>query len=56
MFGFFELTGIIEGLFVSIPESVGLLAFGLGLMAAAATGRWLLGRSEAKKDDEANQA
>jgi hypothetical protein len=43
-------TGIIEGLFVSIPESVGLLAFGLGLIGAAATGRWLLGRSEEKKE------
>ena len=43
-------TGIIEGIFVSIPESVGLLAFGLGLIGAAATGRWLLGRSEEKKE------
>jgi hypothetical protein len=48
-------TGIIEGLFVSIPESVGLLAFGLGLMGAAATGRWLLSRSEEKKQDEATK-
>ena len=38
MFGSIELTGMIEALFVSIPESVGLLAFGLGLMTAAATG------------------
>lgn len=53
MFVFFELTGIVEVLFVSIPESVGLLAFGLGLMGVAATGRWLLGRSEARKQDEA---
>jgi hypothetical protein len=53
MYAFFELRGIIEGLFVSIPESVGLLAFGLGLIGAAAAGRWLLSRSEEKKQDEA---
>ena len=40
---------MVEALFVSIPESVGLLAFGLGLIGAAATGRWLLSRSEEKK-------
>ena len=56
MFVFVVFTGIIEGLFVSIPESVGLLAFGLGLMGAAATGRWLLSRSEEKRDDEASQS
>ena len=44
---------MIEVLFVSIPESVGLLAFGLGLMGVAAAGRWLLSRSEARKQDEA---
>ena len=55
MYAFFDLTGMIVGLFVSIPESVGLLAFGLGLMGAAATGRWLLGRAEEKKDDETRQ-
>ncbi len=44
---------MIEVLFVFIPESVGLLAFGLGLMGVAATGRWLLSRSEARKQDEA---
>ncbi|MFL6374355.1 MAG: hypothetical protein ACJ73D_06805 [Pyrinomonadaceae bacterium] len=54
MFGFFELTGMVEALFVSIPESVGLLVFGLGLMGAAAGGRWLLGRSEARKEGEVN--
>jgi hypothetical protein len=56
MFAIFEFRGILEGLFVSIPESVGLLAFGLGLMGAAATGRWLLSRSEAKKGDETSQS
>ncbi|MBV9240424.1 MAG: hypothetical protein JO314_00315 [Acidobacteria bacterium] len=52
MYAFFELTGMIEALLVSIPESVSLLAFGLGLIGAAATGRWLLSRGEAKKEDE----
>jgi hypothetical protein len=53
MFAVFVLTGMIEGLLVSIPESVGLLAFGLGLIGVAATGRWLLSRSEEKKQNEA---
>ena len=55
MYLFFLLTGMIEGLFVSIPESVGLLAFGLGLIGAAMSIRWLLSRSEAKKDEEATR-
>jgi|GEM_PF-2651894 len=46
-------SGFLEALFVSIPESVGLLAFGLGLMGVAASGRWLLNRTETKKDEEA---
>lgn len=43
----------IEGLLVSIPESLGLLAFGIALVAAAVIGRWLLardGESEDKKE------
>jgi hypothetical protein len=56
MFAFFEFEGILEGLFVSIPESMGLLVFGLGLMGAAATGRWLLGRSESRKEGETSQS
>ncbi|HEY2847445.1 MAG TPA: hypothetical protein VGI80_06485 [Pyrinomonadaceae bacterium] len=55
MFGLFELTGMIEALFVSIPESVGLLAFGVGLMSIAAAGRWVLSQLEAKNDDEATR-
>jgi hypothetical protein len=53
MYIFLQLTGTIEALFVSIPESVGLLAFGIGLMGFAATGRWLLDRSEARNEVEA---
>jgi len=56
MYGSIEFTGMIVGLFVSIPESVGLLAFGLGLMGAAATGRWLLSKAEAKKEDRTSQS
>jgi hypothetical protein len=36
----------IEVLLASIPESLGLLAFGIGLVAAAVIGRWLLARSD----------
>jgi len=46
MYALFELTGTIAGLFVSIPESVDLLAFGVGLVSVAMTGRWLIGRIE----------
>ena len=55
MYGSIDLTGMITGFFVSIPESVGLLAFGLGLMGVAATGRWLLSRAEEKKEEGRSQ-
>ena len=53
MFANFLNSGVLEALFVSIPESLGLLAFGIGLMGVAATGRWLLNRTETKKHGEA---
>ncbi|HTH51146.1 MAG TPA: hypothetical protein VL501_04390 [Pyrinomonadaceae bacterium] len=53
MYMFLEFTGRVEALFVSIPESVGLLAFGLGLIGATMSLRWLLARTEAKKEEEA---
>ena len=53
MLAIFEFRGMFEGLFIFIPESIGMLAFGIGLMGAAATGRWLLSRSEARKEDGA---
>ena len=45
MFGLFQVTAV-KTLLVGIPESVGLLAFGLGLTAAAVFGRWLMERGE----------
>lgn len=53
MYGIFENAGMVEVLFVSIPESVGLLAFGLGLIGAAMAIRWLLGRGDGKTEEEA---
>ncbi|MFN0139994.1 MAG: hypothetical protein ACKVQW_07890 [Pyrinomonadaceae bacterium] len=42
----------VEMLLISIPESLGLLAFGLALVATAVIGRWLLARSENIEDKE----
>jgi len=36
----------VQSLLLSIPESVGILAFGLGLVATAVSIRWFLARSE----------
>jgi hypothetical protein len=49
----FEITGTMEALFVSIPESVGLLAFGVGLMTMAVMARRLLNRAEHKNEEGA---
>lgn len=52
MFVFFTFADLaaIEILLVSIPESLGLLAFGVALVAFAVIGRWLLARGEEVKD------
>jgi len=52
MFILFTITDLaaIEMLLISIPESLGLLAFGVGLVAAAVIGRWLLARGEEARD------
>ena len=42
--------GVFHALFVSIPESVGLVIFGFGLIGVAVFGRWLLDRSETWND------
>jgi len=44
MFALLEMTSLasVEKLVVSIPETVGLLAFGIGLVAAAVLTRRLL--------------
>lgn len=52
MFVLFTIAdfAVVEGLLVSIPESLGLLAFAIALVAAAMIGRWLLARSEESED------
>lgn len=40
------------GLLLEIPESAGLLAFGVGLTASAAILRSLLGRGDADRTEE----
>ena len=42
----------LETLFVGIPESVGLLAFGVGLVGLAVLIRRFMGRGEARSRDE----
>jgi hypothetical protein len=43
-------TSILRSVLVSIPESVGLLAFGIGLVALAVLIRWLLARTKRKEE------
>lgn len=42
----------IEPLLFGIPESVGLLAFGVGLTATAVIIRWFLGRDDAEQTED----
>ncbi len=51
LFEIFNLAAI-ETLLVGIPESVGLLVFGIGLTAAAVLIRRLLGRRNVEKTDK----
>jgi len=50
---FFEITGFaaVQPLLFGIPESIGLLAFGVGLTATAVIVRKVLNRSDAGKSD-----
>lgn len=50
-FTFADLAAV-EMMLVSIPESLGLLAFGVALAAVAVIGRWLLARGEEVKEKE----
>jgi hypothetical protein len=50
-FTFADLAAV-EMMLVSIPESLGLLAFGVALAALAVIGRWLLARGEEVKEKE----
>ncbi|MFZ1700817.1 MAG: hypothetical protein WBO10_14510 [Pyrinomonadaceae bacterium] len=43
--------GALEGLFVSIPESLGVLAFGIAMIVIAVLIRRLMGRNESDKSD-----
>jgi uncharacterized membrane protein YidH (DUF202 family) len=54
MFIFFTFADLaaVEMMLVSIPESLGLLAFGVALVAFAVMGRWLLARGEEVKEKE----
>ncbi|MGB7203405.1 MAG: hypothetical protein WBD16_14250 [Pyrinomonadaceae bacterium] len=54
MFIFFTFADLaaVEMMLVSIPESLGLLAFGVALVAVAVMGRWLLARGEEVKEKE----
>jgi hypothetical protein len=42
----------VQTLLFGIPESIGLLAFGVGLTTAAVIVRRVLSRSEAKRENE----
>lgn len=54
MLGFVEIFDLaaLETLFVGIPESVGLLAFGVGLIGVAVVIRRFMGRGETRGRDE----
>jgi hypothetical protein len=54
MFVFFEIRAI-ETFLLGIPESLGLLVFGLGLTAAAVFVRWFLSRNEIGKTEGKRQ-
>lgn len=53
MFFAFEILDIAASgpLLIRIPESAGLLAFGVGLVSAAVILRWVLGKGETAKRD-----
>lgn len=53
MFLFFEIGSPagIEAIFVSIPESVGVLFFGVGLVVLAGVLRAVIGRIESPSDE-----
>lgn len=54
MLGFVEIFDLaaLETLFVGIPESVGLLAFGVGLISVGVLIRRFMGHSETRGTDE----
>ena len=49
--GFETLDVAVGPLLVGIPESVSLLAFGIGLISAAVILRWVLGKRDENKTD-----
>ena len=54
MFIMFETLDIavFQPLLLGMPESLGLLLFGIGLITMAMLLRWILGDSDEKKADE----
>lgn len=54
MLGFGEIFDLaaLETLFVGIPESVGLLVFGVGLVGVVVLIRRFMGRGETRNTDE----
>lgn len=54
MFVLFTLADLaaVELMLISVPESLGLLGFGVALIATAVIGRWLLGRGEEEQEEE----
>ena len=54
MYLFIEISGLaaVKTFLVSIPESIELLAFGVGLVAAVVLLRWFLNRGNSEKTDE----
>ncbi len=54
MLGFVEIFDLaaLETLFVGIPESVGLLVFGVGLVGLVVLVRRFMGRGETRNTDE----
>ncbi len=51
MFLLFEIGSPFEAMFVSIPESVGVLFFGIGLAVVAVGIRALIARTEKRETD-----
>ena len=54
MLGFVDIINFTAAatLLFGIPESIGLLVFGVGLTAVAVTIRWFLGRDDAERSKD----
>lgn len=52
MFALFKVLKAFETLLFAIPETVGMLAFGIGLVFLAVFIRWFMARGETQKNDQ----